>query len=100
MYLTINRSVPDVYAEKMIKMGILCNEDLVRISRERFEYFNTELLASETYIPEKPEFSKQWKGFVQAPKELTTWDTGVEWNLLSNVGRASVHVPDDFVNYK
>lgn len=94
----ICRSVPDVYAEQMVNEGILTKEDIEKITKEQFDYFNKELLSVESYVPEKSYFDKQWKGFGQASKDLTIWDTGLEWNLLSFVGNASVYHPDDFVS--
>lgn len=86
-----------MYADRMVDKGILSRDDIVRITGEQFEYFNKELLAAESYTPEKSYFDKQWQGFVQAPKDLTTWDTGITWDLLSHVGKASVYHPANFV---
>lgn len=94
------RSVPDVYAEKMVNEGILTKEDVEKITKDQFEYFNKEFMSAESYVPEKSYFDKQWQGFVQASKDLTIWDTGVDWNILNYVGKSSVYHPKDFVSIK
>lgn len=91
------RSVPDTYADRMVDEGILTRDDVNRITKEQFDYFNQELQSAESYTPEKSYFDNQWKGFVQAPKDLTTWDTGMTWDILSYLGNASVYHPTDFV---
>jgi hypothetical protein len=38
-----------------------------------------------------------WKGFEQAPRAITKWDTGVDVELLRFIGAASVKIPENFV---
>ena len=90
-------SVPDAYAAKLIEEGLMTNEEVKEIAKQQFDYYNSELQSAESYQPEKSYFKKQWEGFVQAPVDLTTYDTGISWELLSYIGRNSVHVPSDFV---
>lgn len=95
----IYRSVPDVYSQLLIDEGIMTQEEVDEIIKAQFEYFNEELMSVDKYEPEKSYFKKQWKGFVQASKDLTTWDTGVSWDLLSYIGRNSVYSPTEFVSF-
>lgn len=78
--------------------GILTQIEIEDITKKQFDYYNDELQQVESYQPEKSYFNKQWSGFEQAPSELTIWDTGVGWDLLSYVGRRSVYVPENFVS--
>lgn len=100
MYKAIRdkKSVPDVYAQKMIDDGIMTKEEIEEITKKQFDFYNSELLSVESYVPEKSYFKKQWEGFMQAPKDLTIWDTGVSWDLLSYIGRSSVYHPAEFVS--
>lgn len=82
----------------MIDEGIMTKAEVDEITKKQFEYFNEELQSVDKYEPEKSYFRKQWEGFVQAPKDLTTWDTGISWDLLSYIGRSSVHHPPEFVS--
>jgi len=42
---------------------------------------------------------KQWSGMTQASSTVTTWDTGVDEQLLRFVSAKSVDVPADFVRF-
>lgn len=77
----------------------MTNEEIKEISKKQFDYFADELQQVDTYEPETSYyFQKQWQGFEQAPKDLTIWDTGMSWDLLGFIGRASVHYPPEFVS--
>lgn len=82
----------------MVEEGILTPTEIVDITTNQFNYYNEELQLVEKYEPEKSYFKKQWTGFVQAPSDVTIWDTGVSWDLLSYVGRMSVYHPQNFVS--
>lgn len=99
MYKAIRdkKSVPDAYAEKLIEEGLMTKEEVEEITKRQFDFYNSELQSVDTYQPEKSYFKKQWEGFVQAPSDLTIWDTGISWELLSYIGRNSVYHPPDFV---
>lgn len=76
----------------------MTNEEVKEICKQQFDYFAIELAAAETFEPESSYyFQKQWKDIEQAPKDLTIWDTGMSWELLGFIGRASVHYPPEFV---
>lgn len=81
----------------MIEEGILTQNEVEDITKKQFDYYNEELQSVDKYQPEKSYFNKQWAGFSQAPSDLTVWDTGVEWDLLSYIGRKSVYHPENFV---
>lgn len=75
----------------------MSESEVEEITKKQFEFLNSELLAVESYEPEKSYFKKQWEGFVQAPRDNTIWDTGVNFELLSFIGKNSVYYPSDFV---
>lgn len=89
--------MPDAYAESLIEAGVMTKDEVGEITKQQFDVFDKEFQQVETFKPEKSYFDKQWEGFVQAPKELTIWDTGVAWNVLSYIGRNSVYHPPNFV---
>lgn len=90
------KSIPDQYVEKLIADGVLTDENKVEIVTNHTNYLNQELSDWENYEPEVTYFQKQWQGLRQAPNEITRWDTGLDWNLLNFIGRASVYFPDSF----
>ncbi|XP_060528798.1 probable 2-oxoglutarate dehydrogenase E1 component DHKTD1 homolog, mitochondrial [Cylas formicarius] len=98
LYKVINamRTVPDSYAAKIIEEGVLSEQQCQEIYEERFEWLNEELQAIEDYQPEDVYFQHQWAGISQPENAITTWDTGVDTELLAFVGEKSVAVPEDF----
>lgn len=92
------RTIPDIYAQKLVDEGIMTAEEVQKICKDQFDYFAAEMQIAESFVPEESYFQKQWEGFVQAPSDITIWDTGVSWDLLSFIGRSSVHYPANFVS--
>lgn len=79
----------------------MTNEEVKEVCKQQFDYFAAEFAVAETFEPESSYyFEKQWKGIEQAPKDLTIWDTGMSWELLGFIGRASIHYPPEFVTRK
>lgn len=75
----------------------MTSEEVEKVAKHQFEYYSSELQIAENYQPEQTYFKKQWEGFEQAPSDITIWDTGVNWELLSFIGRSSVYHPPEFV---
>ncbi|XP_038104096.1 probable 2-oxoglutarate dehydrogenase E1 component DHKTD1 homolog, mitochondrial [Culex quinquefasciatus] len=89
-------SVPDLYARKLLASGDLAQSEVDAIVKKHMDYLNSELQNLSSYQPEKSYFEKQWSGIVQAGSEVTTWDTGVDYSLLSLIAQTSVKCPEDF----
>ncbi|XP_058821840.1 probable 2-oxoglutarate dehydrogenase E1 component DHKTD1 homolog, mitochondrial [Topomyia yanbarensis] len=89
-------SVPDLYARKLLESGEMSQSDVESVVKNHMEYLNAELQSLSEYQPEKNYFEQQWKEIQQASNEITTWDTGVDYSLLSLIGRTSVTCPAGF----
>ncbi|CAH1993411.1 unnamed protein product [Acanthoscelides obtectus] len=90
------KTVPQMYADKLINEGIV-SEDICKNTVESHRaWLNDELKAAETYKPEDLHFKNNWDGYSQAEDAVTTWDTGVDTDLLTFVGSKSVQYPNDF----
>lgn len=63
------------------------------------EKLNEELLKVDTYQPDKHYYKKQWAGIEQASSAITSWDTGIDYELLRYIGEKSVQTPDSFVSF-
>ncbi|XP_055381186.1 probable 2-oxoglutarate dehydrogenase E1 component DHKTD1 homolog, mitochondrial [Condylostylus longicornis] len=99
LYAVINekKTVPDMYAEKLVNENILENNQPNEIRNEFMDYLSKELDNTSSYKPEPCYYEKQWKRIQQAsPHELTYWDTGLDYSLLQHIGNTSVSFPDDF----
>lgn len=100
MYAIIHarKSVPDLYAERLLSENIINEESVKNISDSFNRYLNDELNNLHFYQPEASYFNKNWKGLEQATSSMiTTWDTGMDYSILHHVGKQSVHIPDNFV---
>uniref|UniRef100_A0A182JSU8 Transketolase-like pyrimidine-binding domain-containing protein n=1 Tax=Anopheles christyi TaxID=43041 RepID=A0A182JSU8_9DIPT len=90
------QSIPDLYAQKLIEAGVFDRQDVDAISKSHQNYLTAELQAHEQYEPERSYFGKQWAGLQQPGDEVTVWNTGVDYRLLSHIGQESVKLPDGF----
>ncbi|EDV52980.1 probable 2-oxoglutarate dehydrogenase E1 component DHKTD1 homolog, mitochondrial [Drosophila erecta] len=89
--------VPDVYAQQLAKEQVLPESKAKEIREEFMKYLGEELALAPTYQPPPSYFESQWKELQLAPsKELTYWDTGLDYSLLHYIGQQSVTFPEDF----
>ncbi|XP_077997960.1 2-oxoadipate dehydrogenase complex component E1-like [Glandiceps talaboti] len=95
MYSVINtrRSVPDEYLDHLEAEGTLEKKEIMAQISDYHKELNELISVSESYVPEANHLEKQWHGFVQAPPHVTTWDSGVEKDILKFVGGKSVEAP-------
>nr|CAD7445064.1 unnamed protein product [Timema bartmani] len=77
------RTVPDMYAAELVKLGVLTNDDVTNIVETHSGWLSEELKKVDASKPE-------------APAAVTTWDTGVEQQLLRYVATKSVAYPHNF----
>ncbi|KAG8230982.1 hypothetical protein J437_LFUL003940 [Ladona fulva] len=89
------RSVPDIYAEKLINEGIMSKEEISDVIQEHTVWLNHCLNNVDKFKPSE-RCKKQWAGEMQAPAHVTKWDTGVNLDLLRYLGAKSVEFPPDF----
>ncbi|KAJ8964681.1 hypothetical protein NQ314_004713, partial [Rhamnusium bicolor] len=90
------QTVPDLYSEKLITDGILTEEDRKQIVNGHYDWLNEHLKAVEHYQPQDVSFKKQWEGFIQPEDVITTWDSGIDIDLMKFVGSKSVQYPENF----
>lgn len=65
-------------------------------------HLTKELAAADTYAPKATMLEKQWTGLVwpkDAKEEERFPDTGVSQDVLLDIGKASVQLPEGFVRY-
>ncbi|EAA06290.5 AGAP000551-PA [Anopheles gambiae str. PEST] len=89
-------SIPDRYAGRLIEAGVFDQQDVDAISNSHRNYLTAELAACEQYEPERSYFGGQWAGLQQPGDEVTVWNTGVDYRLLSHIGQESVRLPEGF----
>ncbi|XP_053694938.1 probable 2-oxoglutarate dehydrogenase E1 component DHKTD1 homolog, mitochondrial [Sabethes cyaneus] len=90
------KSVPDLYAAKLLETGELAQTDIDGIVKSHLNFLNSELQNLNEYQPERSYFEQQWSEMKQPGTEITTWDTGVDYGLLHLIAQTSVQHPADF----
>ncbi|CAG9787105.1 unnamed protein product [Diatraea saccharalis] len=90
------KSIPDLYAERLVSEGVVTSEEITNITKDYTNYLQKEYDTVVSYKPEISYFQEQWSSMRLAPRAVETWDTGVETNLLKLVGQASVQTPKNF----
>uniref|UniRef100_A0A914NGV3 Transketolase-like pyrimidine-binding domain-containing protein n=1 Tax=Meloidogyne incognita TaxID=6306 RepID=A0A914NGV3_MELIC len=100
MYKAIDKQkcLVDNFKEELINDGIFNEERANFVIKEYLEELNEILLnVNEGKIPPIIDHLRgNWKGFKQAPKCVSKWNTGFNKELLKLIGVASVNVPNDF----
>ncbi len=101
MYDVIGKhpTTKDIYAQQLVKEGLLSEERIKELDKSFQDYLDEEFKASENYRPNKADWLEgKWSGLASSHGEDADWigQTGVEDNLLQEVGRALSTPPSDF----
>ncbi|XP_066599408.1 probable 2-oxoadipate dehydrogenase complex component E1 homolog isoform X2 [Prorops nasuta] len=91
------KSVPDSYLLALAEEKILSLEEGKKIVDDYWSSLNTALKKTDEYVPSPSYFTNKWSTFKQADDSVTSWDTGVNTNLLKFVGNRSVYVKEGMV---
>jgi 2-oxoglutarate dehydrogenase E1 component len=102
MYRTIARhpTTRQLYAEKLVAEGVLTQADVERMASEFVANLEAQFEAAKNYRPNKADWLEgAWAGFEPAPdltRDDRRGDTAVPLDVLREVGRALVAVPEGF----
>ncbi|XP_063972436.1 probable 2-oxoglutarate dehydrogenase E1 component DHKTD1 homolog, mitochondrial isoform X2 [Diachasmimorpha longicaudata] len=88
-------SVPDLYKSQLEASGILTSSQSEEIISKHTNFLGNALKQVDNYIPQPSYFTHRWMGFQQAQTSLTSWDTGVDLELLKYVVSKSVQLQKD-----
>ncbi|CAG9821051.1 unnamed protein product [Phaedon cochleariae] len=89
-------TVPDLYADKLVEENIIREDGVKDIVDKHQSWLNEHLKAAENYTPRDTHFKRQWEGFSQADEAVTTWDTGIDLDMMTFIGSKSVKCPANF----
>ncbi|KAG1828499.1 thiamine diphosphate-binding protein [Suillus variegatus] len=90
-------SVPKLYEDKLISDGVISVEAAQAVRDSYKAALNTALTDVTSYVPPPVSFEGAWKGMVwPASPAAREEKTGVSSAVLRDVGKASVHVPEEF----
>lgn len=93
------KTVPDTFSESLAEKNIVTRQEIEDIKKNYYDKLNNDLKDA-TFKPGKSYFMKQWSGIEQASKNLTTWDTGMNVEILRYIGMKSVEYPNNFNIHK
>ncbi|KAJ7288209.1 Transketolase, pyrimidine binding domain-containing protein [Mycena rebaudengoi] len=97
--ITARRSVPQLYEEKLMAEGVLDPNKVSSIRTAYKSQLEAALAKVSSHEPSASMLGGQWWGMVwpaDASAAERSPETGVEQDLLKNIGRASVTVPEGF----
>ncbi|XP_073445078.1 2-oxoadipate dehydrogenase complex component E1 isoform X3 [Dendrobates tinctorius] len=89
------KSIPDVYADNLISVGLLTTEEVGDIKTTFYTKLSDHLNNMTLYTPPPTNLQANWSEMVEPSDRITTWDTGVPANLLQFIGAKSVEVPEE-----
>lgn len=98
MYKNIHTrvTVPDQYADSLMEARLLSLPQVESIQEARYRWLNSQLAEADTVVPKANHLEGSWAGLQQAPAAVTSWDTGVDMQLLKFIGGRSVELPVTF----
>ena len=86
-----------IYAQRLIGEGVVTENDAETMLSEFHGLLDQEFEAAASYKPNKADWLEgRWSGLAQASGEDRRGETCVDIDLLEEVGRKLVTVPDDF----
>ncbi|KAI9505842.1 hypothetical protein GGI25_001250 [Coemansia spiralis] len=89
-------SVPKLYEHKMEQEGVVSKQDAEKTRTAFTKHLEAELAASKDYIPEADHLKGKWSGLIMPTEAVATMDTGVDKDVLRDVGEKSVLVDKAF----
>ncbi|HEU4476562.1 MAG TPA: 2-oxoglutarate dehydrogenase E1 component, partial [Methyloceanibacter sp.] len=103
MYQRIGKhpSVVQVYANRLVEEGLLTPEDVEKMQASFRAYLEDEFAAGESYRPNRADWlDGKWSGIGHAEEGARRGVTGVELDLLKDVGRKLTSFPKSFTPHK
>ncbi|XP_015608357.1 probable 2-oxoglutarate dehydrogenase E1 component DHKTD1 homolog, mitochondrial [Cephus cinctus] len=89
------QSIPDRYLENLIESNVVTPEEGKSIIQKHTDYLSQALMQVDNYIPQPTYFMGKWSKMKQASSAVTTWETGVDVNLLKFIANKSVQLQSD-----
>ncbi|KAB7742200.1 2-oxoglutarate dehydrogenase E1 component [Parvibaculum sedimenti] len=91
----------EIYSERLISQGLITKEEFDRRQDAFRAELDKELEASNSFRPNKADWlDGRWSGLGRAEGEAQRGETGVDLDILRDVGKRLTEVPDDFNVHK
>ena len=93
--------VVDVYANRLVEEGLLTREEIDRMQADFRNFLEEEFSAGEAYRPNRADWlDGKWSGIGHAEEGARRGVTGVDRDLLKEVGRKLTSIPKSFTPHK
>jgi 2-oxoglutarate dehydrogenase E1 component len=93
--------VVDVYANRLVEEGLLTREEIDRMQADFRNFLEGEFSAGEAYRPNRADWlDGKWSGIGHAEEGARRGVTGVDLDLLKEVGRKLTSIPKSFTPHK
>jgi len=99
MYKTIAKhdSACDIYADKLVREGVLSQEEADKVRQDFYDYLEGEFKAAETYkVNEADMLQGHWSGLARASGDERRGSTSITEDLARQVGKVLTTVPEGF----
>lgn len=94
-------SVIEIYSEKLIKEGVMTKDEVETMRAEVREMLDEEFAAGEDYKPNKADWlDGRWSAIGFAEDDARRGETGVDLDILKNIGQKITEIPDGFHIHK
>ncbi len=103
MYARIGQhpSVVEVYSARLVEEGLFTREEIDRMQAEFRDYLEQEFAASDAYRPNRADWlDGKWSGIGHAEEGARRGVTGVDLDVLKEVGRKITTIPKTFTPHK
>lgn len=88
-------NAPDVYAEELLTKGIINQSDIDAWKKVCWDKWSQDHKDADTLIPSQRWMQGKWSGMEMPGATLNDYNTGVDAELLKQIGNASVSVQED-----
>ena len=94
-------SVVEVYSARLVEEGLFTREGIDRMQAEFRDYLEQEFVASDAYRPNRADWlDGKWSGIGHAEEGARRGVTGVDLEVLKDVGRKLTTIPKSFTAHK
>ena len=94
-------SVVEVYSARLVEEGLFTREGIDRMQAEFRDYLEQEFAASDAYRPNRADWlDGKWSGIGHAEEGARRGVTGVDIEVLQDVGRKLTTIPKSFTPHK
>jgi 2-oxoglutarate dehydrogenase E1 component len=87
----------EIYSRQLVEEGVVTEADVQKMRADFREHLDQEFEASDSFKPNKADWlDGKWSGIGFAEDEARRGDTGVDLEVLKDVGRQITKLPGDF----